>query len=235
MRQIKKKTLGLVLLARIIAFGCIIQSCHKEDNILTLHENSNYSDYLNVDVHNHTTAFNTKEIEIVVEAFRRIDKYLAEKNDIAYISDNKREVRIKLNISENLFEYLLLGVNNSIQNYQIRLRSEVEYHRGIGSSMRSVRLSHAETIALMNGMQTAASHTGFWGGLGAGAAGTLAGIVGSTAATVLVGGRFYLEGLSWANMENNYLQGSQGGAEYIETTVYSPSGMTHTYHQFIYY
>lgn len=54
-------------------------------------------------------------------------------------------------------------------------------------------------------------------------------------AGILVGGKFYLEGLSWSNMENNYLQGNQGGSEYIETTIYSPSGMTYTTHQFIYH
>ena len=167
---------------------------------------------------------------IMDDTLEVIDKYLTEKNDIYFILNNKEEVRIKLNISKNLFEYLLLGINmdNSIRSTQMRLRSSVESQSGPGYYMRSVMLSHSETIALMNGMQTASSHAGFWGG-------TLAGIIGNAAAGILVGGRFYLEGLSWSNMENNYLRGSQGGSEYIEVTHYSPTGMTYTTRQFLYH
>jgi hypothetical protein len=32
---------------------------------------------------------------------------------------------------------------------------------------------------------------------------------------------------TWNLEENNYLQGGQGGTEYIETTIYSPTAMTY--------
>lgn len=217
-------------MASIITFGYIVQSCQKENVTLALNENLEYSGYLDINVYNNTKAFTEHELKIITEAFMRIDKYLSEKNDIAFILGNKRDVRMSLNISENLFEYLLLGINmdNPVRNTQIRLRSEVESQRGPGYYMRSVKLSHSETIALMNGMQTAASHVGYWGA-------GLASIVGHPAAAALINGRAYLEGLSWSNMENNYLGGSQSGAEFIETTIYSPTGMTYTTYQFIYH
>jgi hypothetical protein len=40
---------------------------------------------------------------------------------------------------------------------------------------------------------------------------------------------------TWNLEENNYLQGGQGGTEYIETTIYSPTAMTYTTYQFIYH
>ena len=241
MRQFKKKGIfGLgVILVSIITFGLMVQSCQMEDDTLLLNENLEYSGYLDINVYNNTKAFTEHEHNIMTEAFMRIDKYLTEKNDLAFILGNKRDVRMSLNISENLFEYLLLGINmdKPVRNTQIRLRSgaEVEIQSGTNYYIRSVKLSHSETIALLNGMQSAASDASFWGGTGAGIAGGLSGIVGGTAASVLIGGRFYLEGMHWANMENNYLQGSQNGAEYIETTIYSPTGMSYTSHQFIYH
>ena len=224
-------SLGVILLS-IITFGLMVQSCQMEDDTLLLNENLEYSGYLDINVYNNTKAFTEHELKIITEAFMRIDKYLTEKNDLAFILGNKRDVRMSLNISENLFEYLLLGINmdNPVRNTQIRLRSgaEVESQSGPGYYMRSVKLSHSETIALMNGMQTGASHIGYWGA-------GFASILGQPAAAILISAKAYLEGLSWGTMENNYLQGSQSGAEYIETTIYSPTGMTYTTHQFIYH
>ena len=197
MKQILQKQniiIGIIL-AGFFSFGIMLQSCQMEDESLELDKDIEYSEYLNVFVDNNIKAFTEDEIKTITEAFMRIDKYLLEKKDISFILKNKQDVRTKLNISENLFEYLLLGINtdNSIRSTQMRLRSEVESQSGPGYYMRSVNLSHSETIALMNGMQTASSHAGFWGG-------TLAGIIGGTAAGILVGGKFYLEGLSWSNI-----------------------------------
>ena len=215
MKLIKKDFSNLTILVSIIIFGFIVQSCQKANELFLLNKKDiEYSEHLNINVNNNTKAFTEDEIKTITEAFMRIDKYLTEKNDIYFILNNKQDVRTYLNISKNLFEYLLLGINmdSSIRGTQMRLRSEVENQSGPGYYMRSVKLSHSETIDLMNGMQTASSHAGFWGG-------TLAGLIGNAAAGILVGGKFYLEGLSWSNMENNYLQGSQGGSEYIETIV----------------
>lgn len=228
MKQIKNITFSLtVILVSIITFGIITQSCEMEDD--TLHSDEKM-EYLVINVHNNTKAFTEQELKIITEAFMRIDEYLLKKGDIAFIFDNKRDVGTSLNISENLFEYLLLGIpsDNSIRDTQIRLKADVETQSGGGYFIRSVKLSHSETITLMNEMQTGASHASFWGG-------GLASIVGGPAASIIVGGMFYLEGLHWSHMENNYLQGSQNGAEYIETTMYSPTGMSYTSHQFIYH
>ena len=217
-----------VILITIVTFGVIVQSCKMEDNALFSDKRTEYSEHLDVNVHNNTKAFTEHEVKIIYETFMRIDKYLSEKSDIAFILDNKREVRISLKISENLFEYLLLGIptDNSIRNTQIRLKADVETQHGGGYYSRAVVLSHSETIALINGMQTANSHASWWIG---GSTGLIAGILGDIgAAGIIIGGKFYLEGLHWSHMEDNYLQGSQSGAEYIETTMISPTGMTHT-------
>lgn len=231
MRQnFKKNNLALIIL--LLCFGALIvvlQSCEREDNISSLNE-PRYSKHLDINTNNNTKAFTHDELMTIAEGFSRIDKYRLEINDIDYILNNKRKVSTSLNISENLFEYLLLGINfdNPINNSQIRLRSgEIESTIGINFSSRSVTLSHSETIALMNGMQTASSNIGWWGS-------GIAAICGQTAASFLIGGKAYLEGLQWANMEDHYLEGSQNGAVYIETTHNSPTGMSYTSYQFIY-
>lgn len=237
MKQIKKNdTFSIrIILVSIITFGIMVQSCEIADQSLFSDKKTEYSEHLDVNVHNNTKAFTEHELKIIYEAFMRIDKYLSEKSDIAFILDNKREVRISLKISENLFEYLLLGIptDNSIRNIQIRLKADVETQHGVGYYSRAVILSHSETIALINGMQTANSHASWWIG---GSTGLIAGILGDIgAAGIIIGGKFYLEGLHWSHMENEYLRGSQNGAEYIEFTTYSPTGMSYTSHQFIYH
>ena len=87
MRQFKKKGIfGLgVILVSIITFGLMVQSCQMEDDTLLLNENLEYSGYLDINVYNNTKAFTEHELKIITEAFMRIDKYLSEKNDIAFI------------------------------------------------------------------------------------------------------------------------------------------------------
>ncbi|HXJ99050.1 MAG TPA: hypothetical protein VNJ50_09400, partial [Gelidibacter sp.] len=126
MKQIKNITFSLtVILVSIITFGIITQSCEMEDD--TLHSDEKM-EYLDINVHNNTKAFTEQELKIITEAFMRIDEYLLKKGDIAFIFDNKRDVGTSLNISENLFEYLLLGIpsDNSIRDTQIRLKADVE-------------------------------------------------------------------------------------------------------------
>ncbi|HTO14565.1 MAG TPA: hypothetical protein VLZ83_02290 [Edaphocola sp.] len=219
-----------IILVSIITFGIMMQSCEIADQSLFFDEKTGYSEYLDVNVHNNNKAFTERELKIINEAFMRIDKYLSEKSDIAFILNNKQEVGTSLNISQNLFEHLLLGINKgeSIPIPPIRLKAGIETEHGPNYFIRSVQLSHSETIALMNAMQTVNSHSSQWGGV-------IASIVGTPAAGYLIGGKFYLEGLHWSHMEDNYLQGSQNGAEYIETTMISPTGMTHTSYQFIYH
>lgn len=219
-----------VILISIITFGVIVQSCEMEDDALFSNEKTEYSEYLDVNVHNNTKAFTKHELKIINEAFMRIDEYLLKKGDIAFIFDNKREVGANLNISKNLFEYLLLGINmdESIPNIPIRLKADTETQHGTNYFIRSVQLSHSETIELMNGMQTANDHFGFWGPI-------LVSMLGQPAAVIIIDAKSYLEGLHWSHMENEYLQGSQDGAEYIEFTTYSPTGMSYTSHQFIYH
>jgi hypothetical protein len=105
MKQIKKKTVRLVVLAIIIIFGYIVQSCQKEADSLALIKNSEY-----LDVTSHYDNLSNSDFFILKLALERAEPYIEEKAG---------RLRLKLysgktiNISDNLFGMIVTTLNKS--------------------------------------------------------------------------------------------------------------------------
>ena len=105
MKQILKKTSKLIILASIIAFGYIVQSCQTENDTLALNENSGY-----LDVTSSYDNLTNSDFLILRIAFERVEPY---------IEENAGRLRLKLssgktiNISDNLFEMIVATLNKS--------------------------------------------------------------------------------------------------------------------------
>lgn len=58
-----------IILVSIITFGIMMQSCEIADQSLFFDEKTEYSEYLDVNVHNNNKAFTEQELKIINEAF----------------------------------------------------------------------------------------------------------------------------------------------------------------------
>ncbi|MDR1121801.1 MAG: hypothetical protein LBM08_12900 [Dysgonamonadaceae bacterium] len=209
-----------MVLVSLIALGIFVQSCSKENDYL------DKSTYLDINTSTNQM-FTTYELNILSEAFQRIDKHVAFVNNEYVITIQSGK---DINVSDKLFSILKRSIKQL--NYQSanrdffvshgmvvndfnesipRLKSSTEITYGLGYYQTQTIMTHNEAIKLMNTMQTVYSHASFWGALIA------AGITNPLAST-LVAAWGYLSGLQWGSMETNYLNGPQTGMTLYETT-----------------
>jgi hypothetical protein len=197
-----------------------MQSCSKDDGYL---DKNTYLD-INISINQ---LFTTYELNILSEAFQRIDKHIEFINNEYVITIQSGK---DINVSDKLFSILKKSIEQ--KNYQSanrdffishgvivddfkesipRLKSNTEVIYRLGYYQTITTLTHGEAIALMNAMQTTYTHAGFWGALPAGLTG---GVVGST----LFAAWAYLSSLEWGSMESSYLSGPQTGMTLYKTT-----------------
>lgn len=206
---------GIVLVCTI-SLVVFTQGCSNENDVLV----EKVTKYLDIDVYNYTRSFTDNEILVLNEAFLRIEDYISFDGEKITVTVNYGDV----NISERLYGYLLLCDITTESKGLVRLKGGgVEITYGQNYTREELNLNHSEIMTLMNGMQSNYSHVGF----GTAVTGWFPG---AAFCSFVIGAKSYLEGQTWSNLENNYLEsGSTSGARLVKLTTYSPTtGMSFT-------
>lgn len=206
----------------------LLISCNGTEEIC----NDKNIDYLDIEFQD-TRKFTSTELNIIYAAIQRIEKH-------ASFDGTNLTIKVKsaneVNMSDNLFDYILNSINTSylyqkqdaISFQRIKTRASETFDAGFGYYQWTAELDHDETLTFLNEAQSDYSRTGFIAAL---ASTSL-----SKCTSVLVGAYFFFNGEYWSNKESEYLKKSnKNGCKVIQTTYTATSmGFPYTTYQLVF-
>lgn len=218
------------VLVMLIAVCFSFQSCNNDaDNFVLENSSQKYLD-LNVDTN---IEFTSAELNILKEAFQRIDPYIVVEDDKYVLTIQSYK---ELNMSETLFDYLCVSIDianetcssNRINIPMTRVKggSEAVTTMGLGYYQTTIYLSPADTANLIEAMKTTSNKTEAIGVL-------IARNMGQPIVGYLMAAYGYFSSLNWQNVQNQYEKSGSNGAKLIETT-FTSATVPYTTQQFIF-
>lgn len=225
-----------------LAVGLSIQGCSNEsnDSLQVKEQKMGMDKYLDCA---ESDLISDKGMKVLSEVFQRIGNKLVVDNDTCYLTVYSAK---DLNISNYLFSLVEKSVDNANVQYQmyqffeknnkgivvknpfdinkqvITTRVSIESDYGNQWSTNTYNLSHTEVTTVINAMRTSNGSVSTFGSI-------VAGVFSGATASIIVGLYGYFNDSQFSNIQDEYARsGATKGITLRESTMYSPTGISHT-------